>query len=80
MEGLVNDDQDAMMFENMILMLMKWMVVAESSRMDRMTEMKMRWMLRMGHDLCAIMNGVSCDNICSESTCIAANYAPCANS
>jgi len=34
----------------------------------------------MGHGSCVIMNGASCDNICSESTCIAANYAPCANS
>jgi len=76
MEGLVNDDQDAMMYANMILMLMKYMVMAESSRMDGMMEMKMRWMLRMGHGSCEIRNGASCDNICSESTCIAANYAP----
>jgi len=48
--------------------------------MDRMMEMKMRWMLRMGHGSCVIMNGASSDNICSESTCIVANYAPCANS
>jgi len=34
----------------------------------------------MGHNSCVIMNGASCDNICSESTCIAANYAPWANS
>jgi len=44
-EGLANDDQDAMMYANMILMLMKKMVRAESSRMNRMMEMKMRWML-----------------------------------
>jgi len=50
--------------------------MAESSRMDGMMEMKMRWMLRMGHGSCVIRNGASCDNICSESTCIAANYAP----
>jgi len=30
--------------------------MAESSRMDRMMEMKMRWMLRMGHGSCVIMN------------------------
>jgi len=34
----------------------------------------------MGHFSCVIMNGASCDNICSESTCIDATYAPCANS
>jgi len=45
--------------------------------MDRMMEMKMRW---MGHGSCVIMNGASCDNICRESTCNAANYDPCANS
>jgi len=27
-----------------------------------------------------LMCNIECDNICSESTCIAANYAPCANS
>jgi len=45
-----------------------------------MMEMKMRWMLRIGHGSCVIKNGASCDNICSESICIAANYDPCANS
>jgi len=34
----------------------------------------------MGRGSCVIMNGASCDNICSKSNCIAANYAHCANS
>jgi len=34
------------------------MVMAESSRMDRMMEMKMRWMLRMDGS-CVIMNGAT---------------------
>jgi len=54
--------------------------MAESSRMDLMMEIKIRWMLRMGNGSRVIINGASSDNTCSESTCIAANYAPCANS
>jgi len=40
--------------------------MAERSMMDSMME--------IGPGSCVIMNGASCDNICSESTCIAANY------